>query len=1028
MGASCDRCGHENRVGRKFCATCGAPLAIACDQCAFANHPGERFCGGCGTALIDDSTLVRRPGELRQVVVVFADLAEYTRLSGRLAPEDVHGLLGRFFDVVDGTVAEHGGTIDKHIGDNVMALFGAPIAHGNDAQRAVRAALAMHERVDRLGEELSLMLRLSIGIAAGQVMASGLGSAHHREYTVIGSSVNLAARLQGRAATGETLIDDSVHRAVEAVIDAEPLEPLELKGIDTPVRAWRVRAMRAARAVRRPMVGRERERELLQRVIAQSATATQGAVIVIRGEPGIGKSRLAAEAASIARAARLRVHRTHYLDFASGSGGVGAILPELIEDGWRDGARAADPRLHAALTDVLGDPIPDDYALQYRELDNATRSAARRDAIASAVTDASRHRPRLVMIEDLHWCPADELALVSGLIAATLTSPLVVLTTTRPDEPGIHESPWQVANSGAQLLELDLEPLTAEHSHQLAAMLGADHDLARTAVERAGGNPLFVEELVAAAGERGDSDPLPGTVQSLILARLDRLPARDRRALQVASALGSRFAPGSLAALLDDPKYDASEPIRRGLLTRAGDELMFRHALIREGVYGSLPREGRRELHTRAADLLGSTDPSTRAHHLDKAGDTRAANAYLAAAQMEADAYRIASALELAARACELAAPALRYDAELRRAELLGQLGEARAATDGYRAAEDAAGTDADRCRAALGLAAAYRALSDYAPGLAALARVETLATTDRERVELHYHRAALYFAQSRMSASTVEATRALALADQLGDPSWRVRALSAIGDAEWGGGSMARAAQHFAGCAALCDELGMTRFGVLNRAMLGQALIWVGRPAEGMSELERALGDASELQDRFCEMFAHHSIALGLQDAGQFSRAEDEARQALELARAIGSSRFEYEILTQLGEIEMVTGRGGIDLARSALALARERNVLAYCGPWTLGLIAATTDEAGERAAALAEGEALLDDDGAQFNHILFYRLATHAAVRAGDPALAHGYAARCRARMDDAQVELWRTELNAHLAAAAIHDDSDH
>ncbi|HUH05146.1 MAG TPA: adenylate/guanylate cyclase domain-containing protein, partial [Kofleriaceae bacterium] len=134
MGASCDRCGLNNRTGRKFCADCGSPLPLACRQCDFVNLPGERYCGGCAAALINDSTPVSRPGELRQVVVVFADLADYTRLSGRLAPDDVHGLLGRFFDVVDGTVAEHGGTIDKHIGDNVMALFGAPIAHGNDAE------------------------------------------------------------------------------------------------------------------------------------------------------------------------------------------------------------------------------------------------------------------------------------------------------------------------------------------------------------------------------------------------------------------------------------------------------------------------------------------------------------------------------------------------------------------------------------------------------------------------------------------------------------------------------------------------------------------------------------------------------------------------------------------------------------------------------------------------------------------------------------------------------------------------------
>lgn len=1019
MGASCDRCGQTNRAGRKFCADCGAPLSVVCDRCAFSNLSGERYCGGCGTSLTDDATPGRRPGELRQVVVVFADLAEYTRLSGRLAPEDVHSLLGRFFDVVDGIVAEHGGTIDKHIGDNVMALFGAPIAHGNDAERAVRAALAMHARVGRLGDELSLTLRLSIGIAAGQVMASGLGSAHHREYTVIGSSVNLAARLQGRAEAGETLIDDSVHRTVEVVVDAEPIEGLALKGIDAPVRAWRVRALRAARTAQRPMVGRESERQLLRQTLERCAATRRGAVIALRGEAGIGKSRLAAEAEAMAGELDLAVHRTHYLDFVGAGGGVHAILPEIIDAGWRDSARAAEPRLHAALCDVLGEPIPADFARQYEHLDNATRTAARREAVASAVTDASRRLGRLVVIEDLHWSPSDEVALLSGLVGATLASAIVVLATTRPDEPGGGESAWRIASRDAPAVEIELAPLPADHAHELAAMLGADPSLARTAVDRAGGNPLFVEELVAAAGERGRGDALPGTVQSVILARLDRLPGRDRHALQVASALGSRFAPAALAALLDDPAYDAAVPIDRGLLVRAGDDLMFRHALIRDGVYGSLPRERRRELHTRAAELLGEHAPVLRARHLDQAGDARAVSAYLAASSSEADAYRLESALELVTRACALAGPETRCVAELKRGELLREVGDARGAVNAYQLAEQVATTDGERCYASLGVAAAHRAVSDYAPALEALARVERMATGERERVELHYHRAALYFAQSRMSDSAVEAARALEVADQLGDPTWRARALSAMGDAEWGAGRLAGAIAHFTDCVGLCDELGMTRFGIPNRAMLAQSLIWQGQGDGAVHQVERALADAIEIRDRFGAMFAHHTMALVHQIDGDFEPAEREARIALELARELSSARFEYEVLTQLGEIEFRTGRRGIDTARAALEVARTRKVLEYCGAWTLALVAAITDEPDERRAALAEGEALLGLDTAEFTHIFFYRLATEAAARAGDTEARRRYATCWKDKLDAARAELWRGELRAHLAA---------
>ncbi len=218
----CSRCGTENRAGRRFCAQCGAGLPAPCPACGFANEAGEKFCGGCGSTLAATVTEAAVPaeakarvtngdGERRPVTVLFADLVDYTRMSQALDPEDVHAMLGRFYEVTDEIVERFGGSIDKHIGDSVMAVFGAPVAHDDDAIRAVRAAVEIHRMMPSIGGGAGQPLAVHIGIASGEVVASGLGGARHRAYTVIGNSVNLAARLLKLAGPGETVVDAAVH-------------------------------------------------------------------------------------------------------------------------------------------------------------------------------------------------------------------------------------------------------------------------------------------------------------------------------------------------------------------------------------------------------------------------------------------------------------------------------------------------------------------------------------------------------------------------------------------------------------------------------------------------------------------------------------------------------------------------------------------------------------------------------------------------------------------------------------------------
>jgi class 3 adenylate cyclase len=231
----CTGCEHENQEGRKFCASCGSALPVLCVDCGFPNEAAARFCGGCGRTFLTVGVATKEvrataepEGDRRPVTVLFCDLIGYTRLSSLLDPEDVHALLQQFFALVDATVDRFGGTIDKHIGDAAMALFGAPLARGNDAERAVRAALEIQASVPALASGLPSALAVHIGIATGEVVASSVGSQYHRGYTVTGEAANVAARLLDRAGGGETFVSDAVYRATCHVVSYETVGSLAL--------------------------------------------------------------------------------------------------------------------------------------------------------------------------------------------------------------------------------------------------------------------------------------------------------------------------------------------------------------------------------------------------------------------------------------------------------------------------------------------------------------------------------------------------------------------------------------------------------------------------------------------------------------------------------------------------------------------------------------------------------------------------------------------------------------------------------
>ena len=261
-------------------------------------------------------------GEQRQVTVLFADLAGFTKLSAELGAEDTHGLLNRYCEAVDGIVAGYGGHVDKHMGDNVMAVFGAPVAHSDDPERAVRAALDVHKAMAALSEEFGRPLQAHIGVASGQVVASGTGSETHREYTVTGNSVNLASRLQDKARAGETLISQALYDAVAGSAESTPVGEIEVKGFDAPVPVWRLVGLRVDPSAARsgPFVGRRSQKQQFTGMVEECLETGNGQALLVRGEAGIGKTRLVEEFAAAAQAKGLSTHKGLVLDFGVGKG------------------------------------------------------------------------------------------------------------------------------------------------------------------------------------------------------------------------------------------------------------------------------------------------------------------------------------------------------------------------------------------------------------------------------------------------------------------------------------------------------------------------------------------------------------------------------------------------------------------------------------------------------------------------------------------------------------------------------------
>jgi class 3 adenylate cyclase/tetratricopeptide (TPR) repeat protein len=954
-------------------------------------------------------------GERRQVTVLFADISGFTALSQQLDAEEVRELVTRFTALVDGIVIGYGGTVDKHIGDAVMALFGAPRAHDDDPLRAARAALDIHEALARSNATAPHPILAHVGIASGEVVAGTIGRADAHDYTVLGDSVNLGARLVGVAESGETVISDGVYHALRGRGLCDALGEVPLKGLSAPARVWRLRGISdAMSASGGTFVGREAELEQFRSSVGACLGQHAGRVIFVRGEAGIGKTRLVEELRRYAQAQGFATHRALVLDFGVGRDRdpIRALLHSLLGL-----SPAADPaeRLRAAeqlvaagvvtpdrrmfLHDLLDLPQTAEWRALADAMDNATRNRGRRALTAALAANACRHGPTLLIVEDLHWADPQVLAHLAALASAIADGPGLLIMTSRVEGDPL-DLAWRAGCRGTPFATIDLGPLRRDEALSLAgSFIDATQRIALACIERAAGNPLFLEQLLRSA-EEGREDAVPASVQSLVLARMDRLAPHDRQAFQAAAVIGQRFDLALLRRLIGSADYACDGLVGNALVLPEGEDYLFAHALIQEGAYASLLRSRRRELHLQAAEWFEGRDLTLRAQHLDRAADDRAPQAYLQAALAQRGVHDADAALRLAARGLAIArTDADRHALICLKGEIERDLGDIAASVATYRLAAAASPDEASLCRAQLGLAEALRVSEGLTEALQLVDQAQRLAEGHDlvpELARLHHLRGNIFFPLGNIDGCREEHQRGLGHARRSGSPEAEARALGGLADADYAQGRMRTAFAHFSRCVALSREHGFGRIEVANRSMVGATRLYLCEARQAREDGDAAARAAGLVGQPRAELLGNIIGTFACCELGDDAAMPGDSEHVMRLARQLGARRFEAQDMEFRARMLLDAGRRAqaAELLREALAICRETGTQ-FIGPKVVGALSRAVADPAERRALLREGREMLARGAVGHNHLWFHRDAVEALLAAGDAAGALDHAA---------------------------------
>ena len=678
----CPRCQHESPPGQKFCGECGARLAVVCASCRGSNPPAQKFCGECGGPLAAESAgqtvapdvitprhLVEKiltskaalEGERKQVTVLFADLKGSMELLADRDPEEARGILDPVLAHMMDAVHRYEGTVNQVMGDGIMALFGAPLAHEDHAVRACYTALRMHESIRRYTEELrrthGVEVQIRVGLNSGEVVVRSIGSDLRMDYTAVGQTTHLAARMEQLAAPGSTrLTADTLHLA-EGYIEARSLGLVPVKGLGGAIEVFELAGAGSARtrlqAARlrglSAFVGRDGEIDEMRKA-AEQARQGRGQIVGVVGEAGVGKSRLFYE-----------FIRSHHIQgwrvLEASSVSYGRATPFLpladllrayfrIDD--RDDPRSVQAKVTGTVLTLdrsLDDAVPallwvlDALAPgdPFLALDPPQRRRRALESVKALVFRESRVQPLILVFEDLHWVDAETQAVLDSLVEGLPTASVLAAVNYRPE----YRHQW---GSKTYYRQLRVDPLPpASVDVLLDALLGHDPSitpLKTRLIARTEGNPLYLEESVRALAETGvlqggfgayrlvdDSATVqvPGTVQAIISARIDRLPPDLKRLLQAAAVIGKDVPQpllGAIADLRDDALPQALAELQAAELLYEARlfpeiEYTFKHALTHEVAYGSILADRRRMLHAAIVQALERLHASRLTEHVE---------------------------------------------------------------------------------------------------------------------------------------------------------------------------------------------------------------------------------------------------------------------------------------------------------------------------------------------------------------------------------------------------------------------------
>ncbi|HVL81654.1 MAG TPA: adenylate/guanylate cyclase domain-containing protein, partial [Actinomycetota bacterium] len=941
---------------------------MSCPSCGAAVPEQARFCPSCGSA----TTI--RSDERRIVSVVFADIVGFTALSETRDPEEVKRLVDRCFERLASDVTAHGGRVDKIVGDGMLALFGAPISHEDDPERAVRTALAMQQTALSLVGETGVDVKLRVGVNTGEVLVGGLRAGG--DYTAMGDVVNTASRLQTIAEPGTVLVGADTYEATRDVIRYEELGQVVARGREQPVEVWRAIEPvtlpgRRPRRARAPLLGRDHELGMLRQSVAAAVHRARPLLVVLVGEAGLGKSRLVEEVTGGAAAEHgAVVYRGRCVPYGEANPfwPVGEALREAIGIGSEEAGPEVVEKVRHAVGEVMRAHVEASETVRLADgllylmgvrstMRDVDPQRAREDAFRSLGTVLQRFasdRPVSIVLSELHWADPVVLELIDDLLSRVRGVPVIVVATARPEV----RDRWTPAPGRHDLVLMNLEPLDQAATVELArTLLGGEvpHRLLDVLVERSGGNPLFVEELaLLLAGEEPSGD-LPVTLRGLVSARLDSLTPGLRDLLADAAVLGQSGPVEALSWLAsqreaDDPTPDLDLLVSDDLLAVSDGEFSFKSDLVREVAYAVLTRGERALRHARLAEWFasrGDDHPEQIAHHYSVAAATvrtlgpvagvpddvsERAIASLERAVVTAETREaLASSVLLIERMLELVPPddPRHLDLRARRAAIQAT----RRRLDDARAEAEAILTEASPGRDARAVARAKTVLGDVLHKErrqeAAVAALEDALAAWREAGDPEGEASALRLLglsnlfRGRADEAEASFTRALDIARDLDDRRGIAWALQHLGWSAFMRGQAAPAEEWLTEAAAVFTEVGDWRGLAWVFGLLGWVRMYQGRLDEAESFGEMVLEESRDFGDRWGE--AMMLVLLGSVHlwSGRTASSVEMAQRALQRFREIGDPWGAVQ--AGLLAVRALAIAGRVDEARDRLAEARQ-------------------------------------------------------------------------------------------------------